>query len=142
MTPRLEFDLHGSWQARVLKGTSGKMAAVVMSVLAHNFDDQMLPLLRLVFPGFSGVAAPFLCSAAKISRAGRVYAQRVTRDGESIENYVVFQNEAQLQFAFRKLADELKLSDADRLDLFAAVKKWIVCDYRIDPNTGEKERAA
>lgn len=135
---RLTFDLRNDWRAKALAASKGKMAAVVMSVLAHNFDDQMLPLLRFVFPGFQSVAAPFICTAARISRQGRVYADIRQKSG-MVTREVLFETEADLQTAFRKLADRLKLSDADRIQMFAAVKRWIVCDYRIDPNTGMKE---
>jgi hypothetical protein len=62
---RLEFDLMATWQARTLRAAQGKTAAVLLSVLAHNYDDQMLPLLQVVFPGFTSITAPFLSSAGR-----------------------------------------------------------------------------
>lgn len=138
---RLSFDLRGDWRARVLAVSRGKLGAVVLSVIAHNYDDQLLPLLQFVFPGFTSIAAPFLCTAARISLQGRVYADIRQKSG-LVTREVLFETEIDLQGAFRKLADKLKLPDRDRIEMFAAVKRWIVCDYRIDPNTGMKEEKA
>jgi hypothetical protein len=135
---RLTFDLRSDWRARALLAADNAMYPVVLSMLSHNYDDQMLPLLRFVFPGFTSISAPFLCTAARISREGRVYATVDYGRGRREIN-VLFETETDLQNAFRHLADQLKLSDADRIAMFAAVKRWIVCDYRIDPNTGMKE---
>ncbi len=134
--------LRDSWQGRTLGAARGKLAAVLLSVLAHNYDDAMPALLRAVFPGYTGVAAPFLCSAGRISARGRVYAKMVNRAETEAVDTVLYRDETELQNAFRTLADTLKLSDTDRIDMFQAVARWIVCDYRINPNTGEKETAA
>jgi hypothetical protein len=130
----LAFDLRASWQARVLAGTGGHLGAVVLSVLAHNFDDAMPVLLRLVFPGFTSIAAPFYCTAAKVDKAGRVVADVVTKDGQIVKDAKVFDNEEQLRDAFRRLADRLKMNDSDRIELFKCVQCWVVADRRLDPN--------
>lgn len=135
-------DLREVWQARVLAAARGEMGVYVLSVLAHNFDDAMPTLLRVVFPGFTSIAAPFLGSAARIRKHGQIVADMVHRDGRIEKDRVIFASEAACQSAFRRIADELKLSDDDRRGLFAAVQKWIVADYRIDPNTGEKSLVA
>jgi hypothetical protein len=127
-------DLRETWQAKVLIAAKGELGAVVLSVLAHNFDDAMPALLRVVFPGFTSIATPFFCSAGKIAKTGHVCADLVTRDGKIIRMFAIFRDERQLERAFRKLADRTKLSDEDRVALFAAVKRWVVCDYRLDPN--------
>jgi hypothetical protein len=61
----------------------GHLGAVVLSVLAHNYDEAMPTLLRLVFPGFTSIAAPFYCSAAKVDKAGRIVADVVTKTATS-----------------------------------------------------------
>jgi len=129
----LAFDLRASWQARVLAAVGGHMGAVVTSVLAHNFDEAMPTLLRLVFPGFTSIAAPFYCTAAKIAKSGHIVADAVTRDGRIVKDAKVFENELQMRDAFRKLADHLKLNDADRIELFKCVQRWVVADRRLDP---------
>lgn len=137
----LGFDLRADWRLRILRAARGKLSAVALSVIAHNYDDQLLPLLQLTFPGFTTIAAPFLCTAARISRQGKVYADIRQKSG-MVTREVLFETETELQDAFRKLADKLKLPDRHRVEMFAAVKRWIVCDYRIDPNTGMKEERA
>src|SRR5258708_18903219 len=67
-------DLRETWQGRALRATHGSfnwpgrtnMGAVILSVLAHNFDDAFFVLLKAVFPDIGGIRAPFICSAAKI----------------------------------------------------------------------------
>jgi hypothetical protein len=127
------FDLRSSWQARVLAGVGGHMGAVVMSVLSHTYDEAMPTLLRMVFPGFTSIVAPFYCSAAKVDKAGRVVADVVTKTGDIVKDAKVFDNEMQLRDAFRRLADHVNLNDADRVELFKCVQRWVVADRRLDP---------
>lgn len=135
----LAFDLSASWQARVLASSGGHLGAVVLSVLSHNFDDAMPVLLRLVFPGFVSITAPFYCTAAKVDKAGRVVADVVTRDGGIVKDSVVFASEQHLRDEFRRLADRLKLNDSDRTELFKSVQRWVVADRRLDPNFDPKD---
>lgn len=135
----LAFDLRASWQARVLAAAHGHMGAVVLSVLSHNFDEAMPTLLRLVFPGFTSITAPFYCTAGKVDKAGRVVADVVTARGEVVKDSVVFASEEKLRDEFRRLADRLKLSDPDRIELFKCVQRWVVADRRLDPNFDPKD---
>lgn len=130
---RLEFDLRTTWQARTLTAATGKSAAVLLSVLAHNYDDQMLVLLQVCFPGFTSITAPFLSSAGRVMKNGAVVADRVSATGKVEKKFVLYKNEIALRDDFRRLADRLRLSDQDREQLFIAVKKWVVADYRLDP---------
>lgn len=135
----LDFDRHRdelleTWQAKVLLGSEGMMRAVILSVLAHSFDDAMPTLLRAAFPGFYSICAPFFCTAARIMRSGHVCADLVTADGLIEKYHEIFPNEIAMRSAFRRLADTLKLDDRDRRQLFAAAQRWVVCDFRLDPN--------
>lgn len=133
-------ELRETWQARVLRETNNSyLGAVVLSVLAHNFDDAMPVLLRVVFPNFKGITAPFLTSAGKIAKTGSVVADVISKDGQLVKNAFIFPNTAFMQRKFREVADKLKLSDVDRLGLFAAIGKWLVCDYRLDPTMDPKD---
>lgn len=136
---RLIFDLRDTWQGRTLYAATGKTAAVLLSVLAHNYDDALLPLLQVVFPGFTSITAPFFSSAGKVAKSGHITADMVTRTGRIKKNFPVYINETELRDDFRRLADGLKLSDADRVELFAAVKKWVVADRRLDPTMDPKD---
>jgi hypothetical protein len=135
----LAFDLRASWQARVLLAAKGQLAAATLSVLAHNFDEAMPVLLRVVFPGFTSIGTPFYCTAAKVDKTGAVVADCVTRDGQIVKDAVVFRNELEMQSQFRGLADRLKLDDSDRIELFKCVQRWVVADRRLDPTFDPKD---
>jgi hypothetical protein len=134
-------DLRDTWQARVLVATQReRLGIVVLSVLAHNFDDALPVLLQAVFPGFYAISAPFLCSAGKIDKRGKIIADLVMRDNQPPRrNTIVFHSLADMQSDFRRLADRLKLDDKDRRQLFAAVKNWVVADQRLDPTMDPKD---
>lgn len=136
---QLAFDLRASWQARVLASAGGHLGAVVLSVLAHSYDEAMPTLLRVVFPGFTSIAAPFYCTAGKVDKAGRVVADVVTKSGEIVKDAKVYDSELQMRDEFRRLADRLKLNDADRTELFKCAQRWVVADRRLDPNFDPKD---
>ncbi len=129
-------DLCETWQGRVLREVhdKGRLGAVVISVLAHNFDDAFLILLKAVFPRFAGIRAPFICSAAKINKRGWIVVDMVLRgDGYVRKDNVVFFSLRDMETSFRRLADRLKFNDDDRRQLFAAARNWVVADRRLDP---------
>lgn len=140
---RLAFDLRATWQARVLLAAQAKcdgvIGAVALSVLAHNYDEALPVLLKVLFPGFESIAPPFLCTAGKVDKSGAVVADLVGKPGSIIRNYALYRDEIALRDDFRRLADELKLSDADRVELFGAVKRWVVADRRLDPNMDPRD---
>jgi hypothetical protein len=137
---RLAFDLRATWQARVLEGTTGPARMVVMSVLAHVYDEAIFTLCAAIFADFDGsLRPPFLTSAAKIDKAGRIVADMVDERGHVHKNTVLFPDEIALRDAFRKLADRLKLSDTDRIELFNCAQRWVVADRRLDPAMDPKD---
>ena len=136
---RLVFDLRDTWQGRTLYAATGKTAAVLLSVLAHSYDDALLPLLQVVFPGFTSITAPFFCTAGKIAKSGHIVANMVTRTGRIKKDFPVYRDITEMQNDFRRLADGLKLNDADRTELLGAVKRWVVADRRLDPAMDPKD---
>jgi hypothetical protein len=126
-------ELRETWQARALVAAEDKMFAVVLSILAHNFDDEMPTLLRTVFPDFVSIHAPFLCTAGRIQKDGSITAGLVTRDGVIVKDFHLYRDELEMVADLRRLADELKLDDGDRRHMFACARRWVVCDYRLDP---------
>lgn len=136
-------ELRATWQARVLTPRFTVVAgflrprdllgACLLSVLAHNYDDAMPVLLRVVFPGFESVGTPMLVSAAKVAKTGQVMADIVTKTGRRMPRQALFATERIMEKAFREIADDAKLTDAERIDLFDAIRRWVVCDYRLDP---------
>jgi len=123
------------WQGRVLAHTRYEpIGMVVLSILAHSYDQAMPVLLRALFPGFESISAPFICSTAKIDKNGAVVADVVWDDWRPVsKDQVIFRDEIHMRDRLRKLADQLKLSDDDRKQLFIAAKKWCACDRRLDP---------
>lgn len=132
-------DLRDMWQGRALAAARGKLGMVLLSVLAHNYDDAMPRLLRAVFPGYIEPALPCLVSAAKIAKNGVVMADMVDRWGQKHSRVPLYASELSLRDDFRKLADHLKFSDADRQDMFRAVQRWVVADTRLDPAMDPKD---
>lgn len=131
------------WQGRVLVHTRATpLGAVVISVLAHSYDDALPTMLAVVFPGFSGLKPPGLCSAGKIAKTGAVVADVIQRDGARVKDVALFRNELAMQSTFRRLADDLKLSDDDRRELFGAVQRWVVADRRLDPTMNPRDPEA
>lgn len=136
-------ELRESWQGRVLapalvvEGGIARprdpMGAVVLSVLAHSFDEALPVLLRVVFPGFRAIGTPFFCTAARIAKTGDVMADLITRDGRRLKNQKVFSSTRQMESRFRRIADAARLEDAGRAEFIDAAKRWVVCDYRLDP---------
>lgn len=121
-------ELRYSWQGRVLDRSEGAMRMIVESVLAHSWDDAM-PFLLAACNTWIGL--PFLCTAGKIGKDGKIFADVVTKS-DTKERWV-FGTPAELERHCRKLADKIKLSDRDRIAFFDAINRWIVCDFRIDP---------
>ena len=148
MLPDIKFEkearaLRETWQARALAGTQGKLNAIVMSVLAHNYPDQMPVLMMLVYPGFvpgrAELKHAIYCSAARVDKTGRIVADEINRYGTKTKNSVVFESEIQMRGVFRRLADLMKLSDSDRIAMFHAVQNWVVADRRLDPTMDPKD---
>lgn len=134
-------DLRETWQARILSRAvvvdrdvarpRDLVGMCALSVLAHNYDDAMQVLLLLC--GAHGVGLPSLCTAAKVAKTGHVMADYINKFGSVHKNQGLFRNTKAMETAFRRLADQVKLTDAERIELFAAVRRWVVCDYRLDP---------
>lgn len=125
--------LRETWQGRALAATRHRaLGLVVLSVIAHSHDDVEV-LLRAVFPDFQGLQPPGLTSAGKVAKTGAVVADIITKTGARILNQPLFLNERHMEGAFRHLADDLKLADADRIAMFDTLKRWVVADHRLDP---------
>lgn len=110
-----------------------KTGMCVLSIIAHKLSlEDMQFLLRAC--GFRGTTTPMLSSAAKIAKTGHIMANMVGSDRHEYLNQALFKNSRQMETAMRNFADLLRLDDDERIEFFEAVKAWVVCDYRIDPN--------
>ena len=122
------------WEAKVLLAGKGRICRVAMSVISRYWGDdttRLRALFGLVWPGFTAPRTPFIGSGGRIMKDGTVCADMIVNDGHDIaRNFVLYPTLKDLEGAFRRLADGIKLSDADRVDLFSAVQNWISVDYR------------
>jgi hypothetical protein len=126
-----------TWQAKTLAAAEGKTGAVILSVLAHNFEDRLMLICRAI--GFSTfLPAPYLESAGRVAKNGAVIARVRDRDGR-LRWRPLYRSEIALRDDFRRLADRLRLSDTDRTELFDAVKRWVVADRRLDPTMDPRD---
>ncbi len=136
-------DLRRTWQSVALYASlypgefappRDKLGMSMLSILAHNYDEAMPALLRIVFPGFRSIGAPFLCSAARIAKTGHVMADMISKDGQRVKNQALFRSTKGMEREFRGFADRLELADDERIEMFEAIKRWVVADYRLDPH--------
>ena len=127
-----------TWQVRALRAAQGIEGAVLLSMLAHAYDDDQIIGIMLAAFGQSAIKAPFICSAAKIDKAGRVCVD-VAFDTHIRKLKPIFASEIIFRDHLRRLADRLKLADDERTELFALARKWVVCDYRLDPTMARND---
>jgi hypothetical protein len=108
-----------------------------MSMLCHSYEESAVVLYQLLF-GSEKVQAPYLESCGRIDKNGTIVARVRCRDAV-IREQVIYSGEIALRDDFRRLADQLKLCDADRVELFGCVKRWVVADRRLDPAMDPKD---
>jgi hypothetical protein len=131
---KLSRELRESWQCRCLAESRDRLWRVVLAVLAHNFADALLVLLKVTYPNFAGLKRPLILGGATIERSGKITCD-VIKDGAAVpELEVIYDSQDELVADFRRLADRLKLNDDDRLGMITAVQRWVVADLRIDHN--------
>lgn len=137
-------DLCQSWQGRMLRLTQGtEMGVPVLSMMGHAYDAEVLQvLLCAVFPGFRSISLPFLSSAAKIDKSGRIVADVIDRQERCIKDQPIFRSLGNLKSKCRRLADKMKLTDAERIEFFTIIKRWVVADMRLDPNLDPRDPGA
>lgn len=133
-------ELRDTWQVRALIETQWmSIGTVMLSVIAHNYDDAMPFLMRAAFPGFRALAPPALISAGKIDHSGRIVADMAAWNGRTIKDYVLYPTERAMRDDFRRLADRMRLVDKDRIEMFKAAQRWVVADRRLDPTMDPRD---
>jgi hypothetical protein len=130
---RLHRELREGWQCRVLAKARGHTRAIVASIMGHAFEGAILTIMQAAFPGFERLEPPFICSAGRIDKAGRVIADVWEKSKTISKDQVMYANSIIYRDEMRRLADKLKLTDQDRLEFFTCVKRWLVADLRLDP---------
>ena len=124
-------ELRDSWQGKLLAKARTKDYMVALSVLATNYDEMMIPLLRAVHPGWIEPSLPCLCTSGRIAKSGAVFAQCMFEEGRKY--VVLYKDELELRDNFRRLADQAQINDRERIEMFQAIRNWIKADYRLDP---------
>lgn len=135
INPKMEaHELRESWQGRALHYArdNQQLKTALLSLLADNYDEALPFLLAAVYGDWS-IRAPYYVTSPKINKCGFVIADLIMPDGYHYKNTVVFITTEQMEGTFRRLADHLKLTDAERVDLFVAVRHWVKADQRLDP---------
>lgn len=132
-------ELRDTWQARALAESKGHTQAVVQAILFHGYLDAMQILMRVVWPnrplarnGWTEISRPFFVGGAQILPNGKVEVNMISSLGDNPGRTVIYESQDELIKTFRDLADQLKLNDADRIEMMGAVAKWVVADRRID----------
>jgi hypothetical protein len=124
-------ELRDTWQARLLAKAEGKEFAVALAIIALEWPTAVPMLLRTVFPGFTDITRPFLTGYASVQIDGSLYCAVIERDYSW--NYIrLYNTEIEMTAAFRIIADNLKLDDADRTMMFDILRKWVTSDMRVD----------
>jgi len=136
--------LRDLWQGRALAEATGTTAAVLLSVLAHNYDPEWIVLVTLVKPitwdvANKAVRLPALCSAGRVGKTGAIVADVMHKNGTLQKQVVLYRSEIELRDDFRRIADRLKFTDRERNEMFAAVQRWVVADHRLDPTMDPKD---
>ena len=106
-----------SWQFRAVLATRGNqtlMGTVVLAVIGRNAKNP-----------------PWIEEPFTILADGTVITDVVTRDRWLHKNQPLF-HVSDLVSEFRRLADHLRLSDDDRIAMFAELRKFIKLDMRAD----------
>lgn len=105
-----------SWQRRCVEKTGGNKTLLGCFVLAIlGWQNGRLP------PRFGKVA--------RIDKDGMLISNVQTKDGLSLTNQVLGPVQTVID-NFKGLADELKLNDKDRTEMFAELRKWVFIDER------------
>lgn len=130
----LAFDLGASWQVRALRAANGNTAMALESILTHTYEHAFLIMLEAAFPWRFEPGLPCIASNVKVDKTGAIVGDVIGKDHHVTKDEVIYRSEISMQNDFRCLADRLKLSDTDRVEMFKCVQRWVVADRRLDPS--------
>lgn len=131
------FDLPGSWQVRALREAKGQTITALESVLEHTYEHILLIMIEAAFPFRARPIEPTLpcvASTVKVDKTGAIVGDIIDKEHRVTKDVVIYRSEIEMQNDFRRLADRMKLSDADRIEMFKCVQRWVVADRRLDPS--------
>jgi hypothetical protein len=125
-------EIREMWQARALRESHGRLQRALLVVFAKEYAAALPVLLRVAVPGFEDIKRPFLSGYATIMQSGRVVCDMTCDDGV-VRKTAVYDAISEFIHEMRAFADQLKLDDTDRKEMFALLQRWVVADLRIDP---------
>lgn len=131
-------EVRETWQYKLLFETkgNGKEGEVIMVVLANLYLEALEVLLAMMKRRF---VPPCLTGYARIMAGGQVVCDLMKTPSLRLKNVLLYDSEDQMIGEFRRLADKLKLPDAERIAMFAALKKWVSQDRRVGVE-GDRKR--
>ncbi len=132
-------EIRETWQSRALRTATGKLQRVLLVALAKEYPQALTTLLLVTF-GTTEFSRPFFSGYATIAPSGRIVCEVIGDDYETNgkRTVEVYRTENLFIYEMRKLADELKLVDKDRTEMFTVLQKWVASDRRINLH-GEKK---
>lgn len=107
-----------SWQYRAVKLTGGNQAMLGCFVLA-------------ILGWQHGRKPPRFGKVATITKEGLIKTNLQTKDGLILRNHILGPVQIVID-NFRGLADELKLDDNERKQMFDELRKWFFKDERVE----------
>lgn len=122
-------EIREMWQSKVLRASKGKLRKIFISAYAKAYKDALKTLLTVTFPGFVDIDRPIISGYGHIQVDASVVADVIDRNGV-MRKMVLYYSEGKLLYDARKVADEVKLDDEDREQMFKVLQKWIVSDAR------------
>ena len=136
-------ELAAMWQLRAMAWTlknSPKLFAILMRIMANEYTGVTHNTWQVILRGMTGSPELpghiVLQGYARIEESGRVTTMATTRAGDFFR-MAIYRTKYEYVSDMRRLADKLKLSDADRTAMFDVLKSWIPEDRTIDVR-GEK----
>ena len=109
-------DIARGWQYRAIERCRGQQTMLGAVLIAIMGQVPRRPPM-------------FDVRGAYIDQDGNVFVGGTNRHGEYVSSCPLG-TVSDLGREFNRLADDLKFTDAERLDMFEGLRKWIVRDYR------------
>lgn len=112
-------DEQASWQYKAIVATRG--------------NQTLLGAIFLQIIGKQAKHPPQIVGTASVDDDGLLWTLLRKQHGSEIaEGVVCLGKLAHIVDEFRRLADHMKLSDSERVELFEELRKWVAIDLRAD----------
>lgn len=103
------------------------------AIVATRGNQTLLGAIFLQIIGKAAKHPPQIIGTASVDEEGLCWTVLRKQHGvEVAEGVVCLGYMADIRDDFRRLADHLKLDDAERIELFEELRKWVAVDLRAD----------